>query len=143
VNREEAAELVRRYAKRLSGAENLKDYGIEEQAVTDLGQRMLGAAEKYEVNPNLQSFETTTAGVMLLGLREELLDTVNYCAMIDELMGREGINALSFERWRMESIAAQALRNVVNVDLLREQFGHHDNSSYTQQLSQDSGVSHE
>jgi hypothetical protein len=145
MNRQQAAELVQRYGKNSVPYDmrGVKQYTLEQDALTDLGQRMLDAAKKYEVNPDLQSFETTTSGVMLAGLREELLDVINYCAMIDELMSREGLSETSYKRWRMELVARHAFKAIIDVDLIREELGHHDNlTPYIDQLAKDSGMSH-
>lgn len=147
MNRQQAMEMVRQYAKHHAVPHDLagvQQYTLEQDAIHDLGQRMLAAASKYEVNPDLQSFETTTPGVMLVGLREELLDAVNYCAMIEELLDREGIPATDHKRWRMGVTARHAFRDIINIDLIREELGHDDNlTAYTDQLAADSGMSHE
>lgn len=61
--------------------------------------RILGAGKKYEISENEQGFERSTVGTMLVGLREELLDVINYAAMISLLIGAQ----LDAEHYRREA----------------------------------------
>lgn len=51
--------------------------------------RILGAGKKYQISENEQGFERSTVGTMLVGLQEELLDVINYAAMISLLIGAD------------------------------------------------------
>lgn len=40
-------------------------------------------AEQYQINPNLQRFETEDPLKLLVGMREEVIDLINYGIMVD------------------------------------------------------------
>lgn len=143
MNRQESAEMVQEYAHRVGKvATTNKGIVVENMAVAELAQRMLAAADKYEVDPNTQSFETAGAATMLFGLREELLDAFNYAAMTDKLLEREGRGLLDTTRWGLESMARELLYRLVWVGLTLERMGHTDRRDYITQLEEKSGGNH-
>jgi hypothetical protein len=51
--------------------------------------RFLGVgADQYQISEDEQSFERSSIPTMLRGLREELIDTMNYITMLDILIQR-------------------------------------------------------
>lgn len=143
MNRQESADMVKAYAARVGNvAATNKGMAAEEAAVNELAQRMLAAADKYEVDENTRSFEVAGSSTMLFGLREELLDAFNYAAMTDKLLEREGRNVLDPERWGLENLAREVLYRLVWVGLTLQRLGHTDTRDYITQLEEKSGGNH-
>lgn len=144
MKRTEAAQMVQDYAGRVSPV-MVSEYGdaIERESIQALGQRMMGAASKYEVDENTQSFELSDIDTMLIGLREELLDVVNYCAMIDTLAERQGQGEMSDIRFKLRRTAGAALRNAVELEMTRRLApGHAPVADYVTLLGQQTGMDH-
>lgn len=59
-----------------------------DSTIAEARQRFLASSVKYELSPNEQSFERASIGSMLVGLREEILDSINYGVMLDILIQR-------------------------------------------------------
>ncbi len=67
--------------------DELADYA--ENTIRMARDRFTGVgAVKYQITPTEQAFERSTIPVMLAGLREELLDQINYIVMTDILIQR-------------------------------------------------------
>lgn len=62
--------------------------GAADRVAEACAGRIREAAAKYQVAPDVQGFELATVGTMLAGLREEVLDQINYLAMVEELVRR-------------------------------------------------------
>jgi hypothetical protein len=57
--------------------------------VEEAQSRIMGVGrEQYEDEDTKQRFESYTLTEMLTGMREEVIDTINYCVMMDELLQR-------------------------------------------------------
>lgn len=144
MRRDEAAQMVQDYAGRVSPV-MVSEYGdrLERESIQALGERMMGAASKYEVDENTQSFELSDIDTMLIGLREELLDVVNYCAMIDKLAERQGQGEMSDVRFKLRRAAGSALRNAVELEMTRRlQPEHQPATDYVTLLSRQTGMDH-
>lgn len=115
----------------------------------DCWERIIASAGKYEVDEDTQAFELSTVGTMAIGLREELLDVVNYCAMIqhltergdptytEKLMGiycntiaRDAVSSLLLIQGRLDSM------------IRKGEFTPNPGKTYVDQLSVDTGVDH-
>jgi hypothetical protein len=67
--------------------DELADYA--ENTIRMSRERFTGVgAVKYQITPDEQAFERSSIAVMLAGLREELLDQINYIVMTDILIQR-------------------------------------------------------
>jgi hypothetical protein len=62
--------------------DELADYA--EQTIRTARDRFTGVgADRYQISENEQSFERESIGTLLTGLREELIDQINYIVMLD------------------------------------------------------------
>lgn len=144
MKRADAAQMVQDYASEVTPI-MVSEYGsaVERNTIRELGRRMLGAAGKYEVDEDTQSFELAGIDTMLVGLREELLDVVNYCAMLDTLAQREGMGFTSMLRLKLRMTAGDALRGAVEVEMnRRNRPGSAPAGDYVTLLGQKTGMDH-
>jgi hypothetical protein len=121
MRREESANLVRAYGSQFLPL-MVTDFGVrvEDETIAALGDRMMVAAAKYEVEPDLQSFEMSSVDVMLIGLREELLDVVNYCAMTDHLAQKSGEGYMGEVRYRLRRLADNVMADLISIEMHRQ-----------------------
>lgn len=144
MRRDESAQMVRDYAAQVSPI-FVSEFGsrVEQDFIRGMGQRMLDSADKYEVDEDTQAFELSDIDTMLIGLREELLDAVNYCAMIDELAARQGMAITDTARYRMRFLARGIMDNGVLLEMHRRNLPNaQEPSDYIVLLNKQTGKDH-
>jgi hypothetical protein len=58
-----------------------------EETIREARSRIVGVGrEQYEDSETRQRFESYTLSEMLTGMREEVIDIINYAVMLDELV---------------------------------------------------------
>lgn len=111
---EELAKLCQDYALKVGGPSGGQRIDRISEACAG---RIREAASKYALSPDEQGFERATVGTMIVGLQEEVLDLINYAAMIQVLIDRsswpEGHQMLSMDLF---SVAGQAARGAANLE---------------------------
>lgn len=90
MRREELADAAEAYLREaIKGTWVNGDAECVDPIVSSVRSRFLGVgADQYQISETEQSFERSTVGTMLVGLIEELIDQINYAAMIDILTTR-------------------------------------------------------
>lgn len=90
MNRFELADSVNKLVERSMPVDVPGDAEYIEATVKACRARFLGTGRKYMISENEQSFERSSVGTMIKGMREELEDGVNYAVMLDILNQRNG-----------------------------------------------------
>lgn len=101
MRREELADAADQYTRRITGFDGShpKTRKAIKPIIESSRGRFLGVgAEQYQISETEQSFERSTIGTMLVGLSEELVDQINYAAMIEILISRRFASGVTHDQ---------------------------------------------